>query len=391
MGPTTRIQDDTDELVGDEIPVTTRAEQRRTQRRRQHGESARRGDAPKADHDAVPRAELIEARNATVRVIVAVACLLGAQFLHWSVIDQHAKEWSASGDFFFILALLEGVMTVLVIAWLKPWVAAAGIVLSAIPVMVWLWDRTLGLPFGPNKGIRGTIGRSDVMSVLFELITIVALWPFLRPGYGARRPVRLDLTRRIVVGATCVYVVGFSYWAMIGDQGAIHKHTAAAASATTAAGSDQASATTTTLGPLNSSVVLVPTQTLSYTATEYAFTGPATVPAGVTRIVLHNQGVEAHDLQVARIPDSSPTPSNLANLEIMFGDAQAGRASAPTIIADSQSTQPGQPSTQTVDLTPGRYILGCANVGSDGAPHYTKGMIMVLEVTDAAVTVTPTT
>ncbi len=390
MGPATRIQDDTGELVGDETPVTTRAEQRRTQRRRQHVETARRGDSPKVDHDAVPQAELIEARNATVRVIVAVACLLGAQFLHWSVIDQHAQEWSASGDFFFILALLEGVMTVLVIARLRPWVAATGIVLSAIPVMVWLWDRTLGLPFGPNKGIRGTIGRSDVMSVLFELITIVALWPFLRPGYGARRPVRLDLTGRIVVGATCVYVVGFSYWAMIGDQGAIHKHTAVAANATVP-GTDQTSATTTTLGPLNSSVVLVPTQTLSYTATEYAFTGPATVPAGVTRIVLQNQGVEAHDLQVARIPDSSPTPSNLANLEIMFDDAQAGRASAPTIVADSQSTQPGQTTTQTVELTPGRYILGCPNVGSDGAPHYTKGMIMVLEVTDAPGTVTPTT
>ena len=253
-------------------------------------------------------------------------------------------------------------------------------------MLVWAWDRTLGLPFGPNKGIRGTIGRSDVMSVVFELITIVALWPFLRPGYGARRPVRLDLTGRIVIGATCVYVVGFSYWAMIGDQGAIH-HTAATSAATDA----QIPPTTTTVVPTGTTGTALVTQTLSYVGKEYTFSGPSTAPAGVTRIVLQNQGAETHDLQLARIPETSPTPSNLANLETMFGDAQGGRASAPKIIADSLSTAAGQTSTLTVELTPGRYIVSSANVGTDGSPDYAKGMIMVLEVADPAVAATPTT
>ena len=159
------------------------------------------------------------ARYARVRIVVAVACLLGAQFLHGSVIDQHASEWSAAGDFFFILALVESLMTVFIIARLRPWVAAEGIVVSVVPVLVWAWDRTLGLPFGPTKGIRGTIGRSDVMSVVFELITIVALWPFLRRGYGERPPGRIDLVGQVVICATCVYVAGFSVWAMLADQG----------------------------------------------------------------------------------------------------------------------------------------------------------------------------
>ena len=132
---------------------------------------------PQLETPATP--EPVEARYATVRIVVAVACLLGAQFLHWSVIDQHAREWSAAGNFFFVLALVESLMTVLIIARLRPWVAAAGIVVSVVPVFVWAWDRTLGLPFGPTEGVRGTIGRSDVMSVVFELITIVVLWPFL--------------------------------------------------------------------------------------------------------------------------------------------------------------------------------------------------------------------
>ena len=190
-------------------------------------------------------AEPIEARYATVRIVVAVACLLGAQFLHWSVIDQHAREWSAAGDFFFVLALVESLMTVLIIAHLRPWVAASAVVVSAVPVFVWAWDRTLGLPFGPTHGVRGTIGRSDVMSVVFEVLTVVVLWPFLRRSYGERTPGRLDLVGKIVIVATCVYVAGFSVWAMLGDQGVVH-HVAA----TTVTGVNRPG-TSVDLGPLN--------------------------------------------------------------------------------------------------------------------------------------------
>lgn len=176
----------------------------------------------RVDHEEAPPVEQAESRFVTVRIAVAIACLLGAQFLHWSVIDQHAQEWSASGIFFFVLALLEGSLTVFVFLRLRPWVAAAGIMLSVVPVMVWAWDRALGLPFGPTKGIRGTIGRSDVMCVVFEVVTVFALWPFLRRRYGDERASRVDLTGKIVIGVSCLYVVGFSVWAILGDQGAIH-------------------------------------------------------------------------------------------------------------------------------------------------------------------------
>ena len=161
-------------------------------------------------------------RRMPVRVAVAVACLLGAQFLHWHVIDQHAQEWRASGVFFFVLALCEGALAILVVARLRPSVAAAAIVISVVPVMIWAWDRTLGLPFGPTRGVRGTIGRSDVMSVVFELVTIGALWPFLRGTDHNHRPARVDAIGRFVIGATCAYVAAFSVWAMLGDQTALH-------------------------------------------------------------------------------------------------------------------------------------------------------------------------
>jgi hypothetical protein len=367
--------------------VTKRAEQRRKQRRRQHLDTTRQSDGASIDSEATSIDPDVEARHATVRIAVAVACLLGAQFLHWSVIDQHAQEWAASGVFFFVLAMVEGIMTVLVIARLRPWVAATGIVVSVIPVMVWAVDRSFGLPFGPTKGIRGTIGRSDVLSVIFEILTVVALWPFLRPRYGVTRASNLDIVSKAVIGTTVVYVVGFSYWALIGDQGTIHH----GLTTTTTAVGGQASPTPTILRPLNTGPPLAPTQTLNYTGTEYSFSGPDTVTAGVTGINLKNIGVEAHDMQVARIPDSSPTPSDQAKLETMFAEAQIGSESAPTIIADTHSTDPGQTSSATVDLTAGRYILSCGNTAADGTAHFAKGMIMVLTVTDPVDTARTTT
>jgi hypothetical protein len=359
--------------------VTSRAEQRRKQRRRQHLETTRRSDGSNDEPQAPIDAD-VEARHATVRIAVAVACLLGAQFLHWSVIDQHAQEWAASGVFFFLLAMVEGVMTVLVIAKLRPWVAALGIVVSVIPVMIWAVDRSFGLPFGPTKGLRGTIGRSDVLSVIFEILTVIALWPFLRPRYGINRSSNLDIVSKAVIGTTVVYVVGFSYWALIGDQKTIHH---GLVTATTVVGG-QASPTPTSFAPLNTGPPLVATQTLAYTGKEYSFAGPATVAAGITRIDLQNVGTEAHDLQVAHIPDSSPTPSDLDKLENMFAEAQIGSEGAPTIVGDTHSTDPGKTSSVTVNLAAGRYILSCGNTAADGTAHFAKGMIMVLTVTDPA-------
>ncbi len=354
--------------------MTVGTEQRTSHDRQTHASTLAWPEAM-VDRDVVTTPALFEARSATVRVAVATVCLLGTQFLHWSVIDQHAQVWHAAGVFFFVLALVEGLMTVLLIARLRPMVAAAGIVASVVPIVVWAWDRAVGLPFGPSKGIRGTIGRSDVMSVVFEVLTVVALWPFLKSRYAnARRPPRLDLVGRVVIGATCVYVVGFSYWASLGDLGSIHVEAAATA---TGAGPTAAANANANVAPV---AALVATQTLSYAAKEYGFDGPTTAAAGVTRIVLQNVGAESHDLEVARIPESSPTPSSLSGLEAMFADAQFSRPDAPSILADSHRTDAGKTSTLIVDLTPGRYILGCANATTGSAYHYAQGMITLLTV-----------
>ena len=84
------------------------------------------------------------------------------------------------------------------------------------------------------------------MSLVFELITIIVLWPFLRRSYGERTPVRIDLVGKAVIVATCIYVAGFSVWAMLADQGVDH-HVAPAVVTTI----NQSGTTSVDLGPLN--------------------------------------------------------------------------------------------------------------------------------------------
>ena len=159
----------------------------------------------------------------TARVVVAFICLVGAQVVHWSVIGPHNDEWPVSGTFFFVLAIVEALAAVAMLFALNRQVVAGVIAISVIPIVIWVWDRAFGLPIGPTQGIRGTFGRSDVLSILLEVVVVVSLWPFLRAGYAEQTPAKADLSSKIVIVATLLYVTAFSYWAVIGDTSEVHQ------------------------------------------------------------------------------------------------------------------------------------------------------------------------
>ena len=85
---------------------------------------------------------------------IAVVAFLGAELVHWTVIDSHREEWAAAGTFFLVL-VVEAVLTFALIVSLTRWVIVASIVANVVPIAIWAWDRTLGLPFGPDAGRRG--------------------------------------------------------------------------------------------------------------------------------------------------------------------------------------------------------------------------------------------
>ena len=56
------------------------------------------------------------------------------------------------------------------------------------PLLLWLYSRTVGLPFGPNPGIPESIGLADVLAGLLEVTALLAASLLLRARTSAAHP-----------------------------------------------------------------------------------------------------------------------------------------------------------------------------------------------------------
>ncbi len=114
-----------------------------------------------------------------------IAGLVGSAVIHAAVVPEHLDEWSAAGSFFMLLTAAE----LAVAGWLclgaKVPALLAAAALSAGPLLVWLWSRTSGLPFGPEPGEPEAIGMADVAACVLEVLTLVLALVLLRRVLGA--------------------------------------------------------------------------------------------------------------------------------------------------------------------------------------------------------------
>ena len=99
---------------------------------------------------------------------------------------------------------------------------------------------------------------------------------------------------------------------------------------------------------------------------------PASVPAGLTRFVIHGAGPTMHEFNVTRT-DLAPTALPLA-ADGTVDDTEPHPG--VTHLAEAEGIDIGQTKDLTVMLTPGRYVLYC---NMDG--HYEAGMNAGLQVT----------
>ena len=114
--------------------------------------------------------------------------------------------------------------------------------------------------------------------------------------------------------------------------------------------------------------------TVTITTTDYAFTMPDTITAGVTELALVNRGKEPHHAWIIRL-DSAKT------LKDVFAALQAG-GPPPKWAVDVGGPNAGAPnSTAFLDLKPGRYAVVCFIPSPDGKPHIMKGMAKEVIVT----------
>lgn len=121
-----------------------------------------------------------------------------------------------------------------------------------------------------------------------------------------------------------------------------------------------------------------PAHEATFTASEYSFDGPTTLPAGLTKITLINEGQEPHHIQLVRLDEGHTVEE--------FGQALSSGA------LPSWATEVGGPNTGTpgiapetsayVDLEPGTYVVMCVIPDAEGTPHVAHGMLDGITVED---------
>ena len=123
---------------------------------------------------------------------------------------------------------------------------------------------------------------------------------------------------------------------------------------------------------------------VTFTAKEFTFDGPDTIPAGLTMIHLNAAGQELHHVSLLKLEEGKT-----------FADFEAAvKTGAPPTWAlgygGVNPPVPGGMAIATQVMEPGNYAVVCFIEGADHVPHLAKGMMKPLTVTPSnASTVEP--
>ena len=155
---------------------------------------------------------------------VLVVGLLAAAAIHATVIREHLDEWHAAGVFFILLTIAETAAAAMVLVRLRAAAFLTTVVVSAGPILLWLYSRTIGLPFGPEAGLPEPVGLADLAACLLEATTLALAFALLRPH---RRPRRADPAQRLItlglVGVIALAIVGVAGGlGLFGAEGGMH-------------------------------------------------------------------------------------------------------------------------------------------------------------------------
>lgn len=115
---------------------------------------------------------------------------------------------------------------------------------------------------------------------------------------------------------------------------------------------------------------------VAITATDFAFTAPDSMPAGLVTLRLLNTGKEPHQAVVMRL-DSGHT---MADLQTAVADPNMKVPGWLGFPIGVSVIIPGDSGNATAVLPPGHYVMGCFITGADGTPHIMKGMVHPFEV-----------
>ncbi len=109
--------------------------------------------------------------------------------------------------------------------------------------------------------------------------------------------------------------------------------------------------------------------TVTITAADFAFSAPDTIPAGVVKVRLVNNGPSLHHVQFIKLGEGKTLSDLMAALRNP-GPPPAWATSVP----GPNPPAPGASAELVVDLAAGNYVIACFVPDDKGVPHIAKGM-----------------
>jgi hypothetical protein len=121
--------------------------------------------------------------------------------------------------------------------------------------------------------------------------------------------------------------------------------------------------------------------TVGFTARDFAFVGlPASVPGGLTRLSMTQEGPSDHHAMFMRLNDGATADDFVAALQAGDFGALLGAA---TSLGGPNAGALGTTTNVVVDLAPGRYMVACLIPDEEtGMLHAAMGMLTPMEVTE---------
>lgn len=121
-------------------------------------------------------------------------------------------------------------------------------------------------------------------------------------------------------------------------------------------------------------------ETVSVTATDFAFEHPANIQAGPVELQLTNRGKTQHVLILARANPGATLDE--AREALLSGEPPRGTPPY-SFVPGVAEVSPGQAGNSSQVLQAGQYIMICPIPDADGTPHFAKGMVSTFEATGA--------
>jgi hypothetical protein len=115
----------------------------------------------------------------------------------------------------------------------------------------------------------------------------------------------------------------------------------------------------------------------TYVATEFAFEGPQTLPAGDLTLTLDNQGEQNHEMAVFELLDGK----TMDDVNALFEKGMPKGPPEWTREVGGTGAKPGTTGELEADMTAGNYVLLCfVSDKETKQPHVLHGMLMAVTV-----------